>query len=227
MRKLLICAALLVFASAGSVWAETVGVPVGAIGSATPVGNVSANGTINFYIPLKQASSGTYGVNGVGLSPDTCVYPLTCGNGQLRMYLRFSPVQTGDNLLTLSFTDLDLFGSNVNDPDFFLESIGVYYASGTQIAFVDEASDAEVVSANDSTQVLQLLVNIASDPFYIKLNFKSNFTNDTDWAKYANTPEALRATVGRKAVPEPMTLSLLGLGLIAAVGLAGGRGKNV
>jgi hypothetical protein len=225
MRKLFMCAVLLLLGAVPG-WAETVGVPVGSIGSSTPVGNVSADGTINFYIPLKPSASSppVYGVGGVGTSPDSCYYGFNCGGGTMAMYLRFTPVQTGNNILSLAFSDLDLFGSN--DPNFFLESVGVFYDSGTQIAHVDNISDPEVVNANYTAQLLQMQVNVQNNPFFVRLNFASQFTNGTFLAKYVNTVETLRATVESAPepeptpLPEPATISLLGLGLLA-LGLAG------
>ncbi len=80
-------------------------------------------GTIGFFIPLKAASAGTFGVGGVGLSADTCTYDTHCADSTMDMFLRFNPVRVGPNILTLEFNDLDIY--RVNDPWFFLESVSI------------------------------------------------------------------------------------------------------
>lgn len=216
---LAIGAALLLMASAGSVQATIIGAPVQAIGSSVKVGNVDADGTINFYIPLTKGNSGVYGV-GAGTSADKCSYPLTCTGGTLDMFLRFEPVQVGPNLLSLDFSDLDLFG--VNDPGYFLESIEVLDANSHVLAFVDSWNDPEVVAADRANQLLQLLIKVDSNPFFVGLSFASNFSVKTPRGTYINTSETLLASVTAVAVPEPTTLSLLGVGLIL-IGFASRR----
>src|SRR3712207_1392418 len=66
----------------------------------------SLDGKIGFFIPIKPYSSQTYGVNGGGLSQDTCYS--SCGLGQLTMYLQYDTNFLGTHLLTMQFTDLDL-----------------------------------------------------------------------------------------------------------------------
>jgi len=184
------------------------GVPVQGIGSSVEVGNVSANGTISFYIPLTNAASGVYGA-GAGTSADSCSYPSTCTGGTLDMFLLFAPVQFGPNLLTLDFSDLDLFA--VNDPWYFLESIEVLDANSQVLAFVDSWNDPEVVAADPANQLLQLLINVDNDPFFVGLSFASSFDPNTPRGNYTNTTETVLASV--TAVPEPGSLLLLGLGL--------------
>ena len=94
------------------------------------------------------------------------------------MFLEFSPVTVGQNLLTLSLTDLDLFG--VNDPWNFLESVRII-SNGVTLALVESLADPEVVQAqtNSTGQVLQLALNVATDPFWLALKFKSIFPYGT------------------------------------------------
>ncbi|MGB5080533.1 MAG: PEP-CTERM sorting domain-containing protein [Burkholderiales bacterium] len=215
----LIGSALVLMAAAASVQATTIGVPVQGIGSSVTVGNVSAGGTISFYIPLTAGDSGVYGVN-AGTAVDSCSYPSTCTGGTLDMFLLFEPVQFGPNLLSLDFSDLDLFA--VNDPWYFLESIEVLDANSQVLAFVDSWNDPEVVTADRANQLLQLLVNVDNNPFFVGLSFTSSFNLKTPQGNYANTRETLLASV--VAVPEPTTLSLLGVGLsLILIGLAGRR----
>jgi hypothetical protein len=199
--------ALIALVTAHSALAATVGTPVSAIGSTTEVGtgNVAADGTIKFYIALDGTE--TFGVSGGGLTADTC-FASGCG-GTLNMYLAFSPVMVGPSLLTLSFTDLDLFG--VNDPSNFLESVRII-SNGVTLALVDALTDPEVVQAqtNATGQVLQIALNVASDPFWLALKFKSIFPGGTSgW--WTNTPEYLLATIS--PVPLPGAFWLLGSAL--------------
>jgi hypothetical protein len=200
--------------------ATVIGVAVGSNGSlGNPVGT-SSNGTISFYALLN--GSGTYGVGGAGLTSDTCTigfFSSSCTGGRLDMWLRFAPVTLGANILTLQFTDLDLFG--VNDPSYFLESVSIFDSSLTKLAFVDSALDPEVVQANYNQQTLSLALNVANNPYFTRLTFRTAF-NGASRGTYANTIETLLATMTAvpppppptTSVPEPDALSLLGAGLL-------------
>jgi len=204
----LLIGVVLLFGSLSPVSADSIGVAVSALGSSSVVGT-SSGGTISFYIPL-TGTNGTYGVGGKGMSADICsTYssPL-CSGGSMDMFLRFDGVQQGANLLTLSFSDLDLAG--VNDPSYFLESVVVTPPGGTPIS---QSNDPRVLNANADTQVLVLPMAIPNSPFfYVQLHFASTF-NSPPTGAYTNTVETVRATI--RPVPEPMTLATLGLGMLA------------
>lgn len=177
----------------------TIGVPVASIGSSTPVGNVDGDGTVRFFIPLD--STATYGVDG-GTSADTANCSSGC-SGALDMVLRFSPVTTGSNVLDLWFDDIDLMG--VNDPDQLLESVEIFDSDGTtSLAFVDSASDPEVLAADYNTQHLQIGLNVAGDPFFAKLHFTGDVTYN---GTLLNTEETVLAKI-TSTVPEPGTVAL-------------------
>jgi hypothetical protein len=184
--------------------------------TATPVGVQSSTGNISFYA-LLNGPTATYGVGGAGLTPDTCTIGWvsnTCTGGTLHMWLRFTPATLGANILTLNFTDLDLFG--VNDPSYFLESVRIYDSALTLLADVDSALDPEVVQANYSQQTLSLAVNVAANPYFTRLTFRTNFVGAAR-GTYVNTIETLLATlsaVPTSSVPEPGALSLMGVGLL-------------
>lgn len=186
----------------------TIGVPVASIGSSAEVGNVDGDGTVRFFIPLD--STATYGVSGGGTSADTAYCGASSGcSGALDMVLRFSPVTTGSNLLDLWFDDIDLMG--VNDPDQLLESVEIFDSDGTtSLAFVDSASDPEVLMADYNTQHLQIGLNVAGDPFFAKLHFTGEVTYD---GTLINTEETVLAKI-TSTVPEPGTVALTATALL-------------
>lgn len=211
-KRIFIIAAATLLAWIGPAHATVIGVAVDGVGSTTQVGSTNSDGSINFYALL--SGSGTYGVGGAGLSADTCTHSATspCG-GMLDMWLMFSPVSVGPNLLSLRFTDLDIFG--VNSPLYFLEAVEIFNSAGVSQGRITSMLDPEVVLAqtNNTNQLLELMIDIDNDPFYARLSFATDFlTANAPYGTYLNTQEALLATV--VSVPEPATLSLLGMGLL-------------
>lgn len=200
-------AALALFSANSYASVISVGTPVDSSGSAVASGNVGSDGTIRFYIPLSGGYAGTFGVGGVGLSSGG--FNGAGGAGSMDMFLSFSPT-AGGSVLRFFFSDLDLIG--VNDPRGFLENIAIYNQDmTTQIAFVDSASDPEVIAANRSNQ--ELLVSLASvmplgDPFIARLRFGAGPV--AGW----NTAETIKAELVQ--VPEPTSLLIFGIGLLGA-----------
>jgi hypothetical protein len=209
--------AVLLLAVAAPAHAYVIGVAVSGNGSSTQVGTTGPDG-INFFALLN--GSGTYGVGSSnnGLSADSCTIgwsSSTCTGGTLDMWLRFVPEALGASVLTLAFTDLDLDGVDVNDPEYFLESVQIYNSAGTSLAYVNESSDPQVTSANLNNQTLNLALNVTNNPYYTRLRFRTSFASNTPRGTYINTQESVRATLASTvSVPEPATLSMLGVGLL-------------
>ena len=199
----------------GTAAAATIGTPVAAPGGTTPVGNIAADGTIGFYIPLK--GSATYGVNGGGMSATTCYS--YCNGGTLTMNLTYAPVSPGANVVTLDFTDLDLAGGGANDPFGFFESMVFSYPNG-QGTTVDNVDDAEVIAFDYSTQLVQILIPEATDPFNATLTLK---TGKAPFSPALNTQEFLLTTVTPVPLPAALPLFLSGL---AGLGLVRWRARR-
>ncbi|HEY7672245.1 MAG TPA: PEP-CTERM sorting domain-containing protein [Gammaproteobacteria bacterium] len=221
-RKRIAWLPVLLLAGALPAQANVIGIAVDDNITPTPVGSTNGDGSINFYALLN--GTGTYGVAGAGLSPDTCTKTSsysTCTGGTLDMWLRFSPVTIGANTLTLQFSDLDLFG--VHDPSYFLESVQIYDSSLTSLALVDSLYDPEVVlgATNADTQTLSLLLDVTSNPYFTRLTFRTRFVG-APRGSYINTRESVLATISPVSVPEPTTLTLLGGGLLL-IGFASRR----
>lgn len=198
---------VLLFGTGTALADPVTGVPVGEYGSSDPVGNVYADGTIGFYIPLTDTVE-LYGVSGGGTSSDTCsTYDGTCTGGALVMLLYFATSHTGDTQISLDFGDLDVAG--VNDPWFLLESLLVFDAVGNIIATI--TSLADLAAGNNQNQLVDVVTS-SSGPIYLGLVFFSDFAEGTPAGRYRNTLETVRATA--VAVPEPETLMLLGLALL-------------
>ena len=196
--------------------AATVGVPVASIGSMAPVGNTTSTADglrVDFFIPL--SGSATYGVDGGGLSADTCFSG--CG-GTLNMFLKFDPVTPGDNIVTLKFTDLDLYG--VNDPSRFFESVEFFDSGAISLGKVKSASQTDpttglhVVTADFEQQLLEVLVpGVSSSPYWAKLVFKTSGS-----ISGTNTVENLYASISPVPLPPALPLFALGLAVFAYVG---------
>ncbi len=214
------------FASAPALaTAVNYGVPVAGFGMTSTVGDYnSTTGQIGYFIPFSGGYRGVYGVSGVGMSADSAQAP---SSGSMNMFLKFAPTTVGPNMLQLTFTDLDIMGAN--DPTGFFESVEIFLQDGTSLALIDEKTDPWVVTAPyEGLQVMQVPFTVAQNPLYIKLGFKANTNALTGW--WENTKEFMTATitpVASVAVPEPMALGLLAIGLLVLAALRRRRGALV
>lgn len=214
IRSTLWLLAVVLLSSAGSALATPI------VGIATEDGtattqvsgaSVDSDGRVNFFIPLTDVTE-TYGVNGGGLSSDTCSVTnggSTCTGGAVEIFLYFPVSGAGSYLLNIDFGDFDAIG--VNDPWFFLEALDIYDAAGNMIASIAADSDL-LASSNSVSQAYELLLNNIEGPFNIRLVFESGFDDDSPYGYYRNTSENFLASV--TSVPEPSTLALLGMGLL-------------
>ena len=217
--------------SAGpGVSAPIVGVAVGGIGLSTQVGfapEVRAgepfNGktAIKFLIPLDPApTSCTYGISNCGMQVD---YEYAKFTGQLmKMFFKFSGVESKPQELKLIFEDLDLIG--VNDPYGFKEEINVKDAAGNSISGGPITNISSPYATGNSTgQILTFLLPKVSSPgsLWIQLNLQAKMTVGHD--KWKNTPEYVRAELS--AIPLPAAAWLLVTALGGLV-VAGRRGRS-
>jgi hypothetical protein len=186
-----------------------VGVAVGSLGSTSPVGlplvnnlNPSLGGpAIGYFIPLGDNDGGIYGTpqNGCATGVGTCS---DTGNGgaTLKMILMFTPVSvTNPSKLTVNFQDLDL--ANVNDPDYFFETLQLYTQGPnhtfTQLTGLITAAGGLVTGDHDHQTLSLDLGVLSSNPLYLELAFAAKFNTNG-----INTEEYLRATVS--SVPGPV-----------------------
>ncbi len=201
------------------------GVAVGAIGDNPFTQEVGlkenraiGNDAIKYFIPLGD-TSGTYGVAGFGLAPDS-----GDGGGLLTMILAFAPVNTSVNgVLTVLFEDLDLVGGN--DPTGFLETVEVFDAGGTTVTGPITNLGGLVTGDSDSQTLTVNVGALVSNPYYLQLVFSADSpVNGTNTAEFLiaslDNPDG---TVG--LVPLPAALPLYGTGL-AVMGFIGWRRRQ-
>lgn len=192
---------------------SSTGLPVDAVGSSNNVGNYSANGVIDFYIPLSQQASGTYGVD-AGTTAD-----IGSSGGSLLMFLEFEvngPLDSAS--LSIEFSDLDLYGASDNTHLYeTVELFSTSLSSGT----ISSLGDYGNISANGNQS--QQLVTVNDALAYLDWNGVNTvylglyFTSDIDHTGL-NSSENLRATLnygtGTAEVPEPGTMLLFGTGVL-------------
>jgi hypothetical protein len=242
--------AVLLAAPATAAADSILGIPTASLNSTTQVGlptvthdstpngvNDATSGWVKYFIPLRSSTSGTYGVNGTGMSSDT-----GSGGGWLNMNLVFTPVVTAgltSASLLFEFSDLDL--RYVNDPAGFLETVRIYgkdgastealtpnftQVSGTGFSGVFNDINYSVTrrsgTAGASWPVLlnlwgDGLEDLITNPFWVQLRF----TVPTGVPYGTNTAEYLRATLTTErtpphVVPEPGSMALVAAGLAGA-----------
>lgn len=203
--------------------AGTIGVAVDGVNGAL-VGNTLVNrpslggDAIEYFIPLGNGS-GVYGAGGTGDNGFGQTSDFGNGGGVLSMFLMFTPVSTTTpSQLNIWFEDLDLVG--VNDPNGFLETVNVIDAGGSSIVGGPITNISNLlVSGDDDSQLLSLALGVvATNPFFLQLNFSSSFSSYG-----TNTPEYLIAEV--TPVPLPAALPLFA-GSIGLIGFLGWRRKR-
>jgi hypothetical protein len=199
---------------------------------------------IKYYIPLNTSTSGTYGVDLPLLSGTNLAGTIVdTGNGGswLNMFIMFAPLPTEpvDTVkLRFEFKDLDL--RYVNDPVGFFETVQLFNASTTSqftpkltMASTSQTAgyantttgridwDLRWTTGNSNAPVYLdvwgagLLPYVLDESaFWVKLKFTV-----PDGVPYGtNTAEYLKATLTTttqtRAVPEPTSMLLLGLGFV-------------
>lgn len=188
-----------------------IGEAVADLGSTTSIGTGSG-GWIDFYIPLNDSEvyDGT-------LVSDTCDSTGsgvgTCTGGELLMFLYFGANWSGQTEVTIDFEDLD--AGDFADTGYFVEVLAVIVsaAGGTEILSLGQTDVGALLTGDKTSQ--QLNFDFASDgAFYLQLTFGSQFDAElTPNGWFGNTKESLLATA--ISVPEPGSLALLGLGMVA------------
>lgn len=213
---------VVVCALSSGAWATMIyGTPVSGVGG-SDVGTLIGN-EIEYYIPLKASTSGTYDTAGASADSGQGYGYNTAG--ALTMYLKFTPLDTSisSGVLNFSFRDLDLTPGNT--PSNFVESIKISFWDASASSWVQEGSGviqtwSQFTNNYDVTSYLN-----PGGTFYTRLNFGSDVTNNQT---LTNTPEYLSPTLTMQSgppVPEPSTMLLLGLGVMGVA--AAGRRKRL
>lgn len=209
MIKKLICltATLFVFGNVAA-HASVIGVTVEGIGSESGVGSTEyrdalGGDAVTYYIPLSETGVCTYGVD-CGTASDS-----GSGGTVMSMFMLFDPVSSSSSsLLEIWFEDLDLAGAN--DPTGFFENLEIFDGDGNSLTgLIDDISNALVSGDGDTQQLLSFDLGVLSGTqLWLRMDFSADF-----YTHGSNTPEYLIAAV--TSVPEPGTLALVGLGLLA------------
>jgi hypothetical protein len=246
---------LIVMSSASSAGADSItswGQAVDGIGSELGIGlplktldstpDGVANPTpnwIKYFLPLTETVSGTYGVNGVGMSADQTSSgcgpsaPDRCGH--LNIYLKFAPTSEfplQNAVVSTEFYDIDL--KSVNHPSFFVESVQFFAASGQPVSpeFTNIAGQGSTAGVDWSVYQPTRqkganwpvyidfsgpgLADLITDPFWLKLTLRTAPFS----AAGPNTAEYLRSSLTTVSIPEPSRLLLFATGLLS-LGVAG------
>ena len=222
-------------------------VQAGEVSLANP--NTNNDGSIDFFIPIKNSTSGNYGdlnnnvcATGVGTCSDSVHIDKNNKNssGWLNLELMFNvPANKKVTTLEVSFFDLDLNDYRIGN-SWFWETAEFYYGGNSlaQLNRIQDGSSSSTNNTNNKAYNFSLDISnlgITGGMFSIGLKLTANLTRKWKWDKkynhgitFRNTKESLSAKVSYRdakvtSVPEPSTLILFALAL---VGFATGRLKQ-
>jgi len=210
--------------------------------------NTNGDGSIDFFIPIKTSTSGTYGdsstrcTDGVGTCSDSVTINKNNRNsaGWLNLELMFNvPKNAKVSNLEVSFFDLDLNDYKIGN-SWFWETAEFYYGgfsstnSLVKLNRIMDGSSSRYNNTNNKSYIYNVDIGslgITGGSFSIGLQLTANLVKG--WGghhsstTFKNTSESLSAKVSYKdakvnQVPEPSTLILFALAL---VGFATGRLK--
>jgi len=209
----------------------SVGVPVAGFGSSSPLGCPSSNGLpsnacigpdghIRFFAGISPTGTGTYLVDNsgeMGVVPDTVTVDggVVHSSGYLDLFLYFAPLSnSGPHIMNIWAADLDFI--DANDPNFtalkILETLE-FFIEGQPVVFeIDDINDPGVSGDHDNQMIVFNLDGLAID---FEAGFVGKFRVSADiWVdrNVINTYEDIMVTI--TAVPEPATLTFLGIGLL-------------